>query len=109
VFMGSPIGGGYAPKSAYRGDHDYDTPSMNRELLLSILAWIKTKPIIHGGDDEELAGDIAATIAREGTYQHPFIRPAWEDRTNTPDAASGRVKDSNTVRNVKRMVEDALD
>jgi len=110
VFRGSPVdAGALAPKSDYRGDHNYDTPTMSRELLLSILAWIKTKPIIHGGDDEELAGDIASTIADKGTFQHPFIRPAWERRTNTPDGAAGRVKDSDTVRNVKRMVEDAFD
>jgi len=95
-----------APKSDYRGDFNYDAPPMSRELQLSILAWIKTKPIL-AEDEESLAGDIAATIADKGTYAHPFLRPAWEDRTHVPtDRPTER---SPVVDNVKDMVEDCFD
>jgi len=104
IFQGSVDAG---RKSQYRGDHDYDAPSMSRELLLSILAWVKTKPVYGDESDKELAGDIAATIAREGTYQHPFIRPAWEDRAYVPVREDTR--NAPVTRSVERMVLDALD
>jgi len=96
-----------ARKSQYRGDHQYDAPSMSRELRLSILAWVKTKPIYGEGSDEELAGDIAATIAKEGTYQHPFIRPAWEDRAYVP--AREDTRNAPVTRSVERMIRDTFD
>lgn len=96
-----------ARKSEYRGDHQYDAPSMSRELLLSILAWVKTKPIYGEGTDEDLAGDIAKVISEEGTYQHPFIRPAWEDRAYVP--AREDTRNAPATRSVERMVRDSFD
>lgn len=103
-----------ASKSEYRGDHQYDAPSMSRELRLSILAWVKTKPIYGEGSDEEIANTIAANIAKDagprdqpdGTYQHPFIRPAWEDRTNVPTGSS--TKNAPAVISVERMLQDTF-
>jgi len=103
-----------ASKTDYRGDHDYDAPSMSRELLLSILAWVKTKPIYGEGTDEEIAGDIAATIAKDvgpedmpdGTYQHPFIRPAWEDRAYVPKRKDTR--NAPVTLSVENMVLDSF-
>jgi len=103
-----------ARKSQYRGDHQYDAPSMSRELRLSILAWVKTKPIYGEGSDEEIANTIAANIAKDagprdqpdGTYQHPFIRPAWEDRTNVPTGNS--TENAPAVISVENMVLDSF-
>jgi len=103
-----------ASKDQYRGDHQYDAPSMSRELRLSILAWVKTKPIYGDGTDEEIAGDIAATIAKDvgpedmpdGTYQHPFIRPAWEDRAYVPKREDTR--NAPITLSVENMVLDSF-
>jgi hypothetical protein len=53
--------------------------------LTPILSWVIAKNISpYGGpedpdyeDQVELAEDIQDSIGREGTYPHPFIRPAW--------------------------------
>jgi ElaB/YqjD/DUF883 family membrane-anchored ribosome-binding protein len=103
-----------ASKTEYRGDHQYDAPSMSRELRLSILAWVKTKPIYGEGGDEEIANTVAANIAKDagprdqpdGTYQHPFIRPAWEDRAYVP--AREDTRNAPVTLSVENMVLDSF-
>lgn len=60
----------------------YSAPGMHPGLVESIIDWVETKPITpRNGDmsDEQLGYVIAAEIAEEGTYAHPFLRPAWFD------------------------------
>jgi len=103
-----------ASKDQYRGDHQYDAPSMSRELRLSILAWVKTKPVYGEGTDEEIANSVAVNIAKDagpedqpdGTHQHPFIRPAWEDRAYVPKREDTR--NAPVTRSVENMVLDSF-
>lgn len=60
----------------------YSAPEMGPGLVASIIEWVETKPILPEKEDmtqQELGAVIAAQIANEGTYAHPFIRPAWFD------------------------------
>ena len=93
------------PPEAYRGDFDFDAPPFSRELYESIRAWIRTKPIITDDEAEE-AFEISSVISDEGTYEHAFFRPAWEDRAGKP---SRGYDDSPIVRHVERMAKRVFD
>lgn len=60
-------------------DFPYKAPSMGPGLVANIVEWVETKPIVPEGDltDKELGFQIAARIAEQGTYAHPFLTPAW--------------------------------
>lgn len=57
----------------------YKAPDMSPGMIASIVEWVETKPIIPRNDitEKQLGYQIAATIAKKGTYAHPFMRPAW--------------------------------
>lgn len=59
----------------------YDSPAMGPNLVQSIIDWVKTKPITPEADmsERQLGFVLAAQIVEEGTYAHPFLRPAWFD------------------------------
>lgn len=104
---GEPYVGNLNPDgpSHYRGNFDFDAPNLSRELLLSIKAWVRTKPI-DVEDEDEAAFEIADTIAKKGTYEHAFFRPAWEDRAGKP---SRGYQNSPIVDHVERMAKEVFD
>lgn len=68
--------------SAVPVDYPYPSPEMGPGLVANIIEWVETKPVIPQNDDmteRQLGAVIAAQIANEGTYAHPFMRPAWFD------------------------------
>lgn len=58
----------------------YDAPTMGPGMVQNIIEWVETKPVIPRDDDmsqRDVGFAIAAKIAEQGTYAHPFLRPAW--------------------------------
>lgn len=58
----------------------YESPSMSPGMVQSIIDWVETKPVVPRDDNmsqRDVGFAIAAKIAEQGTYAHPFLRPAW--------------------------------
>lgn len=89
-----PFGRGDAVPVGY----PYDSPTMSEGLVAEIIEWVESKPIVPKEDDmsqKELGSVIAASIAKKGTYAHPFLRPAWfKHKLNIKRAARKAVKKS---------------
>lgn len=64
---------------AYPPGFPYSAPDISPGMVANIIEWVETKPVVPQDDisPRELGYRIAATIAEEGTYAHPFLRPAW--------------------------------
>lgn len=75
----------------------YGTPSLTPSFISDITTWVFTKPFFHGERSVQTANAIATTIAKEGTYASPFMRPAWfATKSVVIDAAERAAR--NTVR-----------
>lgn len=59
--------------------YPFDAPDLSGDLVADIIDWVDDKPVHSDQFDEpeELGKVIAATMAEEGVYAHPFLRPAW--------------------------------
>lgn len=90
------------PPDSYPSDYPYEAPDFSEDLVTSLLAWIKTKPIATDKPPKEVAREMAMMISAEGTYMHPFIRPAWQDRVGP--RGRGRM-----LNNIEDGVKDAFD
>lgn len=55
----------------------FNSPSLTPSLVRDITDWVFTKPGFYGARTEATAWAIATTIAKEGTFAHPYMRPAW--------------------------------
>jgi len=84
-------------------NYPYDAPTFSNDLFLSMMAWIKTKPIQVDMTLEEAALEYARSIANNGTFMHPFMRPAYEDRAG-PNSRGGPL-----MYNIRRTVKDAFE
>ena len=75
----APSSGLLMEPDAYPANFPYDSPDLSPGMVASIVEWVETKPIVPDNDitEQELGYRIAATIANNGTYAHPFMRPAW--------------------------------
>jgi HK97 gp10 family phage protein len=58
-------------------DAQFGAPAFSGELVRDITDWVFTKPAFYGPRTVDIAQRIASTIADEGTYAHPYMRPAW--------------------------------
>lgn len=63
----------------------YDEPDFSEELVDSLQDWVETKPIITDEEPRQLAIALALQISgnipdeEDGTFAHPFMRPAWQE------------------------------
>jgi len=77
-----------------RGDSDaplkfqFDSPDENDfgDVFGNIFEWVKTKPAFFGPRTADVAAKITWTIIEEGTYAHPFFRPAYRKRRFVQEA-----------------------
>lgn len=76
----APTTGLIMEPGSYPPSWPYDAPGMSPGLVANIISWVETKPVEPDDPnmtDEELGYLISSVIAEEGTYAHPFLRPAW--------------------------------
>lgn len=62
----------YEPDS-YPPNFPYSAPTMSPGLVANLLEWAQTK----SGVEADAGYQIAATVAEQGTFAHPYMRPAW--------------------------------
>lgn len=81
----------------YPIQYPYQSPSyVTEELVDNLAEWVKSKPITPKEGDptpEELGLRIARSIVANGTYAHPYLRPAYrKHRRPLQQAARTAVK-----------------
>jgi hypothetical protein len=46
-------------------------------VFANIWSWVQSKPVFFGPRTPNTAAQITETIIEQGTFAHPFMRPAW--------------------------------
>jgi len=90
------------PPEQYPAAYPFDSPDYSEQLVANILLWVETKPI-PTDDPLEFAQNVVDNMdSGVGTYAHPFMRPAWQERVDE----DGR---GEMYTDIKRRVKDVFE